>query len=78
MKTSHGTIPAGLTLYTFEYPPGHVSKETWCCGEDDECIPNPPQCFIESNVEAVKFGDRFGASRITNAVTGKIVSSRYF
>lgn len=71
--TSANTIPPGLTLYLFEYPDGHESEETWCCGPNGECIPNPPQCFIASNAEALKFGERFGASLIANAVTGAII-----
>lgn len=75
--TSAHTIPPGLTLYTFDYPHGHVSSDTWPWGPDGECLPNPPGCFLESNIEAVKFGERFGASRVTNAVSGKVVSQKY-
>jgi hypothetical protein len=77
MISSANTIPPGLTLYTFDYPEGHESEEMWPCGPNGECVPNPPQCFIESNVEAIKFGERFGAARITNAVTGKAISRKY-
>lgn len=76
MKTSHGTVPPGLTLYLFEYPEGHESEETWCCGPNGECVSNPPQCFIESDAVALAFGLRFGAIRITNAVTGKAILSQ--
>lgn len=70
MKSSYGGVPPGLTLYLFEYPEGHESEQTWPCGAEGECISNPPQCFIESDSQALKFGVRFGACKITNAVTG--------
>jgi hypothetical protein len=72
--SSSGRIPPGLTLYLFEYPEGHESEETWCCGPHGECVSNPPQCFIESDAEALRFGERFGASRVTNAITGRDVT----
>lgn len=74
MKSSHGTVPAGLTLYLFDYPEGHVSDGTWCSGPGGECVPNPPQCFLEGDEQAMKFGAEFGANRATNAVTGKVIS----
>ncbi len=74
MKSSANAVPPGLTLYTFDYPEGHESEEIWCCGPNGECAPNPSQCFIESNAEALKFGRRFGAFRVTNSVTGKVIS----
>lgn len=72
MKSSHATIPGGLTLYTFDYPPGHVSEETFC-GPNGECVSNPAQCFLESDAEALEFGERFGAFLISNIITGTVV-----
>lgn len=71
MKSSRDAIPHGLTLYEFEYPKGHVSAECWPSPPDGECRHNPSACFIESPMAAWDFAVRFGALKITNAVTGE-------
>lgn len=74
MKSSHGSVPSGLSLYEFEYPAGHVSEETFCGGPDGACIPNPPQCFLESDTEAARFARRYGATRALHVLSGRSIT----
>jgi hypothetical protein len=61
MKSSNGTIPAGLTLYTFEYPEG------WRDTRD------PEQCHLQNDAEAVLFAKDNGAIKAVNIMTGAVV-----
>jgi hypothetical protein len=72
-KTSNGTIPAGLSLYVFDYPPFHESDGTWCCGPNGECVTNPPQCHLESHEAARKFAEELGACRAVHVLSGEVV-----
>lgn len=73
MKSSHGTVPHGLSLYSFDYPAGHLSEATFPGGEYGACVPNPPQCHLEGDAEAIKFGREFGATHATHAVSGRVI-----
>lgn len=72
MKTSHGTIPPGLTLYLFEYSEARPLPDTVVC-LTGECEAQPSEIFLGGDAEAVRFAKARGARRAVNGVTGRVV-----
>lgn len=62
MSSSHGSIPSGLTLYSFD---------------EDEFSDEPRTLSLESNLEASREAERRPTCyRATNEVSGEIVYKR--
>lgn len=59
-QSSAGTIPAGMQLYTFEYPDSadHTDREMI-------------QCFCTTFDQAEIFGRMYGSVRVTHAISGR-------
>jgi hypothetical protein len=62
MSTSANSIPSGLSLYCFVYPPLTVRSE---CAADTQ--------FLESDEQARWFAETYGAIQATHGITGRVV-----
>lgn len=68
--SSNGTVPNGLSLYIFDYPPDHAPDRM-----EFDMMP-PAECFLESDKEAARIAAGCGACRVVHAVSGRIVFQR--
>lgn len=70
MTTSAGTIPAGLSLYAFEYDEGRGNVFRCINGEWETA---PDELFLADDADAHRFAARYGALRAVHILSGRVI-----